>query len=87
MQEAAAKYEQNTQGKANLWLQRTQAAGAQAYCEGLAKIGIPAGACMSGPGSHYTSGVQRAGAAGYQQGVSGKGAKWARDFAAAFSGA
>lgn len=87
IQEAAQKWAQNTQGKADKWFRQTTAAGAQAYCQGLSdKLGIPVSACMSGPGAHFSAGIQRAGTAGYQSGIAGKQDKWARDFAAAFSG-
>jgi hypothetical protein len=85
IQEAAAKWARNTQGKANRWYQRTTQAGAAAYCEGLAKLGIPTSNCMSGPGAHFAQGVQAAGANAYQAGIQGKEGKWASNFASAFS--
>jgi hypothetical protein len=85
LQEAAAKWDRNTQGKANKWFQNTTAAGAQAYCAGLSKLGIPVSGCMAGPGAHFTQGVQAAGASAFQAGIQGKAQKWATDFAAAFS--
>jgi hypothetical protein len=85
LQEAAAKYARNTEGKASKWFQNTTAAGSQAYCQGLSRLGIPVSNCMSGPGAHFAQGVQAAGAAAYQQGVAAKSDKWARNFAQAFS--
>jgi len=86
IQEAAQKWNRNTQGKADKWYRNTTSAGGNAYCQGLAKLGIPVSACLNGPGAHFAQGVQAAGPQAFQQGVAGKEQKWAQDFAAAFSG-
>jgi hypothetical protein len=83
--QAAEKWDRNTQGKAQKWAANTAQAGPSAYCQGLAKLGIPVSACLSGPGARWQQGVQAAGPAAFQAGVQGKAQKWATDFAAAFN--
>jgi hypothetical protein len=85
LQQAAEKWNRNTQGKAQKWYQNTTAAGSTAYCAGLAKLGIPTGACQSGPGARFAQGVQAAGAQAFQAGINGKEGKWMTDFANAFN--
>lgn len=86
LEQAAQKWNRNTQGKAQKWYQNTTSAGANAYCQGLAKLGIPTAACLNGPGARFAQGVQAVGPQGFQSGIAGKETKWMTDFAAAFNG-
>lgn len=83
LQEAAGKWERKTANVGAKWQQNTQGK-AGAYCEGLAKLGVNASACMSGAGARYSQGVASVGAQQFQASIAGKGQKWASNFANAF---
>lgn len=81
IEQSAAKYARNTQGRGSEWKSRSQA-NIGNYCQGIAdKFGISVAACQSGKmGRNYAAGIQNATAADYDQGVSGKAQKWAQRF-------
>jgi len=86
LQQAEEKWVRKTQNAGQKWATGVQQAGASAYCEGLAKLGINPGACMQSAGAAWQAGVNAVGAQGFQAAISGKGDKWARNFLRGFQG-
>jgi hypothetical protein len=84
LQEAANKWARKTSNVGAKWQQNTQGKAA-AYCEGLAKLGVNASACMSGAGARYQQGVAATSAQGFQASIAGKEGKWMANFQNAFS--
>jgi hypothetical protein len=80
LQDAENKWARKTQNAGQKWASGVQAAGAGAYCEGLAKFGINPAACMQGPGAAWQAGVSAVGPQGFQAAIAGKADKWARNF-------
>jgi hypothetical protein len=85
LQEAASKWARKTQAVGAKWQQNTQGK-AGAYCEGLAKLGVNASACMSGAGARYQQGVSSVSPQQFQAAIAGKEQKWATNFVAGLSG-
>jgi len=83
--EMAANWTQGMQGVAQAFDAGVAAAGPNALCAGLAKLGISEAACQARIGSKWYSRVQGKGSA-VAAGAAGKGEKFIRNFIRGVSG-
>lgn len=83
LQEAQAKWARNAQAGASRWH-----GDPEAYCQGLAKLGVNPQQCLANIGQRYAQGVAAVPVASFQQAIAQAAMtdKWSRDWLRAMNG-
>lgn len=79
LQQAQQKWERSTANAGSRW--KAGVTGKeQAYCRGLAAMGVNEQACLAGVGRDWSQGTAAVSAQDFQANISGKGSKWAQNW-------